>query len=641
MSMRIASRSHRRTRTLRRLLFQPLEPRVVLAGNVVASLAGGTLTVTGDNADNTVLISTFEDPEKGLGFRVEGEENNGPTRINGDEEPDEFFGVQNLNIQLRGGNDDLGITNDVDALIACLDGEVEPPPEAAFVDGNAVHVPGWVVIKMGDGNNRIGIGPAEIGQHMLIQGGKHSDAVGLCAVDVGTNLTIQTLAGEDGVFMHESGSGGTTTIQTGDGNSETSLEDVYAQALVVQGGKHEDDVSVVGMSIEEDLIVQTFGGDDSVSVTGRQVYPWSEAAIEGENGDDLKDIGNLLLIQTGDGQSKVDVFDLSAGEVSVLGGKHDDSVFLKDLCTDLDINVNTLGGHDDVEADTVEARSLIILTGAGNDDVFVGGYIYGGSHLREDLIVNTNSGSDRVAIGGGYGAADAEGESGSMEGVNVGDDLVVDTGSETDLIDIFGYRIGGDVVVNAGSGDDSGGYPQEMIASSSPIGGGVSLRGLDIAGHFTLLLGAGRDAAAVVDVRVGGNATVDAGAGDDGSTGPRDSALLLNGDGGVELHDLVIGGNLLLALGAGNDQASVSDTSVGGNATVDGGSGNDQVELDYLDVADDLFAFMGAGNDDLFVDSCSAKKARLFGGAGKGDRFFRGTNDFDSEEVKEFEQIVT
>lgn len=631
MTNGIISRTRRRQLASRRLLFQALEPRVVLAGNVAASLAGETLRITGDNEDNALLISTFEDPEKGIGFRVEGKETvDGPTTVNGEEEPAEFFGVKNLNIDLRGGDDGLAITSDFEALMECFSIEEGAAPAAAL-NGEGFHVPGWVIIRMGDGDNEMAIGPAEIGQHLLIQGGKQSDQIGLCDVHVGTNLTVQTFAGKDGISIHDSGSDGTTKIQTGADDGNVEIEGIHARDLIIQGGSADDEVLVAGISVEDDLIVQTFGGDDSVGISGGGGLLVANAEMEIE-----PNVGDLLLIQTGDGESQVGILDLVAGQINILGGKNDDDVRLEFVLAERDIVITTLGGHDHVEAGMVEARSLIISAGTGQDDVLVGGYKEG-SRIHEDLIVTTGSGEDRVTIGLGFAGA-AEGEDGPLDGLNVGDDLVVDTGSDSDRIDIFGYHIGGDVVVNAGSGDDSGTERAPVEQLSAPIGGGVNIGGLDIAGNFTLLLGAGRDGAQVGEMSVGGNAVLDAGSGDDGHADSDNEEPLVDGL-GLRIGFMSVGGNLIVSLGAGNDQASILEVEVGGNAFFYGGSGDDQVQILRVSVVDDLFAFMGAGDDELSMGGCSAKRARLFGGSGQ-DTFFDGGNDFDSQDVFQFEEIV-
>ena len=94
-----------------------LEPRALLAGDVGVSLSNGTLFITGDAADNSVSISTFNDPQDGPGFLIQGQNNNGPTTVNGSLLPVEVFGVLHLDVFMGLGDDGLTITNDVAAIL--------------------------------------------------------------------------------------------------------------------------------------------------------------------------------------------------------------------------------------------------------------------------------------------------------------------------------------------------------------------------------------------------------------------------------------------------------------------------------------------------------------------------------------------
>src|SRR5262249_16865044 len=113
---------HRNNMTRRRFVVEGLEPRCLLAGNVNVFLPGGSLFVQGDANDNAVLIQQEGDgvySVTGLDFadiNTDGlNVNDGPTSINGDDSGDPvlFSGVKNdINVDLKGGNDGLAIGND-------------------------------------------------------------------------------------------------------------------------------------------------------------------------------------------------------------------------------------------------------------------------------------------------------------------------------------------------------------------------------------------------------------------------------------------------------------------------------------------------------------------------------------------------
>jgi hypothetical protein len=128
----------------RRLGFENLENRTLMAGNVLVSVENGVLTVTGDDAANTVYIrqippSGASSPWPGASYSIEGYRplnGNPPTLVNGQQWVT-VEGVKNgADIEMKGGNDILWINRPHTATsIASIPG--------ASVD-----------IDMGDGDDR-------------------------------------------------------------------------------------------------------------------------------------------------------------------------------------------------------------------------------------------------------------------------------------------------------------------------------------------------------------------------------------------------------------------------------------------------------------------------------------------------------
>jgi hypothetical protein len=88
----------------RRLQFESLEARQLMAGNVTAAFQNGLLTITGDPASNGVRV--FQ--RANGGFVVAGLEATfglGPTTVNNAAAIPPFFGVQSVRIDLANGND--------------------------------------------------------------------------------------------------------------------------------------------------------------------------------------------------------------------------------------------------------------------------------------------------------------------------------------------------------------------------------------------------------------------------------------------------------------------------------------------------------------------------------------------------------
>lgn len=618
------------------LISESLETRLLLAGNIAASVSSGVLFLAGDDANNAVQVSTFTDPTYGLGFRVEGQENDGPTTVNGSAGAQEFFGVTHLDAQLFGGDDDFALTNNLDELISCITGE--EPEESANAIFEAAQVPGWVVILAGDGENRVGVGPASIGQRLLIQGGRDGDLVGICDTSVGTNLVVQTFGGSDEVFIHNSSSHYATKVLTANGYSNVEINELYANDLIVRGGNHADDVLIQCVYIYDDLVVQTLAGDDDIQILEcERRVPAANNAEEGCYVEYDNYVGDLLLIQTGDGWNYVEVVSVSAGQINVVGGIHGDEIEIEVVETTFDVRITTLDGDDIVDLDDLQIRSLIVSTGLGDDEVTVESEKCP-NEFREDVIIRTDGGDDTVIIGPEFFLMTATFEENGNS--HIGDDLIVETGDGTDYIDIFNYHIGDDAVINAGAGDDHScryGQPEGFSESSSE--GGVYLSDLSIYGNLHMYLGDGADGASIYDVYVEGNAFLDAGPGDDGEENRMDALSAEECNLGIYINGLTVAKSLWLVLGTGNDSAWANNVYVYGDAFVNAGADDDHVSLNNFDVGNNLYVFMGGGDDELFIDGSSANIARLYGGAGN-DGYFEGTNSFGSQFVYEFEYLV-
>lgn len=380
MRKRAISQANRDSVVANRLVSEHLESRNMLAGAIAASVVDGTLTVLGDGLDNSIMISTFNDPVDGEGFRIQGQNKNGATMVNGGAGPAEFFGVTNLAVDLFGGNDELTITNDLAVMLACLDSGAEVAPISS------VDVPGRAVINMGDGTNRVDMGSVSTGYQLLLRGGNASDTFRFCGVDVGTNLTVQTFGGDDGVHIHNSSSARVTNIRTANGDSDVAIDGLAALDLFVIGGNHEDNVSFNDLSLSDDLTVQGYRGTDEVDFGVITSFPWPVLTAE------TSVVGDFANLQMGDGNSTVDVRFLSAGQLTVVGGIHSDFVRLQTVSTARRIYVNTLDGADDVQFFSVDVNQGVwVSLGAGDDAAF-----FTNTTVANNFAIDAGLGNDDV-----------------------------------------------------------------------------------------------------------------------------------------------------------------------------------------------------------------------------------------------------
>jgi hypothetical protein len=91
----------------RNLRFEPLERRLLLAGDVNVNFSRGTLNVTGDGGDNQIAIEYL-----GPGsFLITG---NGATTLRGGNDPIDVSGVNSIRVNMREGNNLVEIRGTVE-----------------------------------------------------------------------------------------------------------------------------------------------------------------------------------------------------------------------------------------------------------------------------------------------------------------------------------------------------------------------------------------------------------------------------------------------------------------------------------------------------------------------------------------------
>src|SRR5688500_18472813 len=128
---------HRKLDQRRPLQYEKLEDRSVLAGNVVAVLTEGTLTILGDDAGNGVNI--VYDLAAGKHLVLGTDWGGFPTAINGGAAPAEFIGVKSFHVRLGAGDDRL---------------------DFGAADEIYTRIEKQLTIEMGDGNDECTLGRA-------------------------------------------------------------------------------------------------------------------------------------------------------------------------------------------------------------------------------------------------------------------------------------------------------------------------------------------------------------------------------------------------------------------------------------------------------------------------------------------------
>jgi hypothetical protein len=198
-------------------------------GDVVTTLSGSNLVVTGDDSADTV---TIEEAPGGLtvtGF--------GGTLVDGASAVVTIPGVERLTVKLGDGNDRLTLTNVI--LARGFDLRLGRGNDTVFVDGGAA------------GSSR-----------------------------------IRTGNGYDDVIVFDSPSFDSLSVETSNGNDFVEVDYAFvSQDLTIDTGSDEDDVTVFATDVGNDMRLR-LGNDDDVLVLV-DVFIDDDTDLDGENGDDV------------------------------------------------------------------------------------------------------------------------------------------------------------------------------------------------------------------------------------------------------------------------------------------------------------------------------------------------------------------
>jgi len=148
-------------------VFESLEARLLLSGDVTATLSGGTLHVRGDVEGNEIAI-TETDPGT---FTVTGTD----TTVNG-EASATFEGVTG-NVIIRMGEGDDTVTVD------------------------AADIAGRMIIRLGGGDDTVTVTDSTVGKRLAVKGRGGDDSVSLEGVDVSGKLRLKMGKGDDGAAV--------------------------------------------------------------------------------------------------------------------------------------------------------------------------------------------------------------------------------------------------------------------------------------------------------------------------------------------------------------------------------------------------------------------------------------------------------
>lgn len=377
---------------------ESLESRAMLAGNVSVSLAGGNLLVRGDGQANEIAIVQLSSGQ----YAVAGLPG---TTVQGSTEPWVVNGVKgNIDVDLKGGNDLVGVGNDVQALVDKADsyGLVDGSSLSSFISdldsitsGEQLVVPKSLLIRTGDGNdgvaviadvnkllnvnlgggdNIVDIDPTFIGESCIVRGGNGDDLASVFETQINKVLDIYLGKGDNSVYIDDSSVGLSAIIGTCSGDDEIDLGNlVVGKSLIINtdGGTdtvYAHDHGNGGVEVGVNAIINTGSGSDY-------------AEFEGE-------VEKLLHILTCSGDDGVGVFNSTVGTLIVDVGTGNDSDVLRGG------DVGLFGDDGGVDLFEVVVRgNLFVFLGTGHDTLFAESITVG-----RDALVNAGTGDDAVEI---------------------------------------------------------------------------------------------------------------------------------------------------------------------------------------------------------------------------------------------------
>jgi hypothetical protein len=288
---------NRRNHLSRRLGYEPLENRLLMAGNVTVSVSGGDLVVSGDNSGNQIqIVQAMQNGQPVAGrFYVSGQNN---TRINGQTTGQYFSNVtDDFTINLRGGNDTVTLGNGVWTFVAPDDVDIDTGTgaEADIVHLNRILVLDDISIKTGGGKDMVTV-KAQLGSFSNQDGTDH-------------NLSIETGDETDTVYVTETLLPGDLSINTGSDNIG-------------------DRVDLVLTDVGDDISINTGGGDDVVNLT--DVWAMDDVQIYTSSGRDTVKISasdsDELFTDLGSGIDRLELTNTRGRRADLRGGSDADTL---------------------------------------------------------------------------------------------------------------------------------------------------------------------------------------------------------------------------------------------------------------------------------------------------------------------------
>lgn len=360
------------TRQDRRLRFEHLERRVLLAGDVQVAVKSGSLAITGDIQGNSLEIWYLGNNR----YSIDG--TNGTTVSTKTQQRVNSVTVErvtkDIQINLRDGDDEVLLAGSVAV--------------GRFV------VPRNLAVKTGAGHDTVLLDYGTVGRDLMIDAGSGNNVVGVCDVMAGRDSSVRTGDDYDAVSMFQMSAKRNLTIRTGGADDEIALATITVghdttldggQASPLQGSpSHLDRVLVTDATIRHNLNVTTRSGDDDVWIGSMEAV--------------VRDIQSAFddSFALPDYSPQVTGLPVTVEfNLNISASNGDNKVILGEVSVSRLATVKSGIGIDTVFVDNSKAGQFKVLTGAGNDrDVY-----FNASQVNT-LYIDLGTGDDMLNLSG-------------------------------------------------------------------------------------------------------------------------------------------------------------------------------------------------------------------------------------------------
>jgi hypothetical protein len=578
MSRPLFGSNPRRPRSIRPAV-EALEERCVPTTTV--NNANGVLTITGDGGNNAIVVS--ETATAGT-YTVKANDLAGTVTA---------AGVTSIVVSTGAGNDLVNFVGNA-ADGTALTGTLSVTGDDTLTVGihSNFNVTGAVTVSdTGSGRLRVAVaGPGTTLGGATVTGGSGNDSFSIQnGATVNGNLSLDLGDGDNTVNVGAANVGATTITGTlgvvgGAGNDVVAVSSASTGAEMFDLGSGNDTVTVLNTTVSGNFsAVGT--GNEAVTLAGDTVSGFVSVNDPTAQSVDVSvnhtSVGTFLGVVGGAGNDTVVVHFSSIGQNlgAILGGGNDSVSFTSDTVAG---NVTLTGTGNEtysLTADTVvgfvsvndPAATAVTVTANGTRvGSFLG--VVGGAGNDTVNVTGGSTGENLGAILGGGN------DSVSYSGVTVtGNVTLTGTGNET-------YSLTNDTVLGFVSLNDPGAASLAADVSGTTAGSYLAIIAGDgantvtvtdttVGQNFAVLAGAGSNAITVTGLQVTGNATLSAGDGTDS----------------LSFWDSLLGGATTIVLGNGNDTVNVesggaaaangTSTQFVGPVSLTTGSGNDVVNL--------------------------------------------------------------